>query len=70
MIMPADVLYYMLLAGQIGIGGLSSLLLYFGVLHCRRDEAYLEMVRCLSVNERLMRIGLIRRWCASVENVS
>lgn len=61
------VLHIVAVFAQVVVGGLSSALLYFGALHHRRDGAYLEMLRCVRMNEKLMRIGPVRRWCMSVE---
>lgn len=62
--------YSLLLFMQIALGGGSSLLLYVGTLHWRRDAAYLELLRCVSGNAKMMRIGLVRRWCESAEMTS
>lgn len=62
--------YTVLLGAQIIVGGGSAVILYFGTLHWRRDAAYLELLRCVSGNAKMMRIGLVRRWCESVEKTS
>ena len=56
-------LYYGAVVAQVGVGGLLSAGLYFGILHWRRDAAYMELLRCVRGNEKLMRFGIIRRWC-------
>lgn len=62
--------YYSCVIAQIGIGSLLSALLYFSVLHFRRDAAYIELIRCLGMSEKLKHFSIIRRWCASVERIS
>ncbi len=57
------VLYYGAVFAQVAVGGLLSAVLYVGILHCRRDAAYMELLRCVRSNEKLMRFGVLRRWC-------
>lgn len=61
----SEALYYSTVFAQVAIGGLLSAGLYFGFLHCRRDAAYMELLRCVHSNEKLVRFGIIRRWCRS-----
>lgn len=73
-VVAGDVLSYVLYYGavfmQLVVGVLAAAALYFGTLHWRRDKAYVELLRCVAANEKLMRIGIIRRWCASIEMAS
>lgn len=58
--------YGVVIFAQIVLSVLSSLVLYFGTLQWRRDAAYIELLRCLQANGKLMRIGFLRRWCERV----
>lgn len=62
-------LRYGMIFVQIALGGALSAIVYFGVLHYRRDAAYLDLLRCVSANDKMMRFGIIRRWCACVKDV-
>lgn len=55
--------HYAALIAQLTLGGVASAVLYFGTLHLRRDSAYVELLRCVRGNEKMMRFGLLRRWC-------
>lgn len=62
--------YYGAVVTQIIVGTLLSVLIYFGSLHYRRDAAYLEILLCMCSNKKLMRYGIMRRWCACTGKVS
>lgn len=62
--------YYAAVLAQILLGGGISALLYFGILHHRRDAAYIEMVHCVGLSEKLKNFSIIRYWCASVKRIS
>lgn len=55
---------------RIIVGASLSAVLYFGVLHCRRDSAYIELLRCVAANRKLTRFRPLRRLCKSVEQAS
>lgn len=58
--------HYAAVVSQLALGGAASAALYFGVLHLRRDAAYIELIRCLGMSEKLKHFSIIRRWCESL----